>query len=68
MTSWPALAGAAAFAALSAQSWRRVIRLKRAPSAPMALARLFGPAARRRLEQASWLNAVCQSGELLVLR
>lgn len=33
----------------------------------MALARLFGPAARRRLEQASWLNAVCQSGVAVLL-
>ncbi|MFJ9707903.1 hypothetical protein [Streptomyces sp. NPDC101234] len=70
MASSLALAGAAAFAVLSAQSWTRVVRHwddPAAPSSPMALARLFGPDAQRRLEHASVLNAACLSGLTLLL-
>ncbi|WP_189261639.1 hypothetical protein [Streptomyces fuscichromogenes] len=68
--SWTALAGAVAFAALSARSWVRAVRYWRdatAPTSVMAFSRLLGPKSRRRLECGCVLDAVCLSGLTLLL-
>jgi len=70
MVSFTALAGGAVLGAISVRSWVRVRRYWGDPAArpsPTALARLAGPAAKRRLAQGSLLNSVCLSGLSLLL-
>ncbi|MFC4030118.1 hypothetical protein ACFO3J_01375 [Streptomyces polygonati] len=70
MISLTALTGGAVLGVISARSWVRVARYWGDPTArpsPMALARLAGPAAKRRLARGSLLDSVCLSGLTLLL-
>lgn len=70
VTSWTALVGGAAFAAISARSWVRVVRYWREPTARTwegPLSRLLGEKGRQRLESGAVLNSVCLSGLTLLL-